>query len=318
MKTKSTSRSAFVNLRLLFGTASLSVAGFLVLFAGPTHGASTGGYTGRSGTQMRDSSRAPAGYIGGVRQAWVASYVGVFDDEATGIAVDGSLNVYVTGYSGAPDAYHYGTIKYNAFGQEEWIASYNFPNSISFAKAIAIDRAGNVYVTGTSGTFMSGDFDYATMKYNNSGQQQWVARYNGAANSDDRATGIAVDLSGNVYVTGGSGFPSRDYATIKYDSLGQQQWVARYNGPGNADDAAVAIAVDNLGSVYVTGNSVGSGTGADYATIKYDNSGRQQWIARYNGPANDFDSPAGMTIDGSGNVYVTGTSWVWRLRLRHD
>jgi hypothetical protein len=42
--------------------------------------------------------------------------------------------------------------------------------------------------------------------------------------------------------------------------------------PGNP----VAIALDNLGSVYVTGHSAG-----DYATVKYDNSGQQQWVARY-------------------------------------
>jgi Beta-propeller repeat len=166
---------------------------------------------------MRDSSRTPAGYVGGLRQAWVANYTGVFDDEPTGIAVDGSLNVYVTGYSSIPDYSAYVTIKYNAYGHEDWVASYSVPGSINSAAAIAVDSSGNVYVTGSSGNFGSGDYDYATIKYNNSGQQQWVARY---------------------------------------------------NGPGDADDHAVAIAVDTLGSVYVTGYSPGSGTGTDYATIK--------------------------------------------------
>src|SRR6266481_6082859 len=58
----------------------------------------------------------------------------------------------------------------------------------------------------------------------------------------------------------------------------QEEWVARYNGPANGDDSAAAIAIDSSDDVYVTGHSAGSGTGLDYATIKYDSSGNQQWV----------------------------------------
>ena len=101
--------------------------------------------------------------------------------------------------------------------------------------------------------------------------QQWVARYNGPGNGSDFAHSIAVDGSGNVYVTGwskGSGSYD-DYCTIKYNSSGVQQWVARYNGPGNGLDEAFSIALDGSGNVYVTGWSIGSGTNYDYCTIKY-------------------------------------------------
>ena len=106
--------------------------------------------------------------------------------------------------------------------------------------------------------------DDAPLVSNSSVQEAWVARYN-AENDLDEASAIAVDGSGNVYVTGRSYTIESwtDYATIKYNSTGQQQWIARYNGPWNGNDGAVAIVVDNSGNVYVTGWS-----GTEYATIK--------------------------------------------------
>src|SRR4030042_2716898 len=141
-------------------------------------------------------------------------------------------------------------------------------------------------------------------------QEAWVARYNGTANNTDKANAIAVDDYGNVYVTGeskGSG-GYLDYATIKYDPNGNQLWVTRYNGPGNRDDRAVAIAIDDNGNVYVTGESKGNSSGYDYATIKYDTNGNQSWAARYNGPKNSDDRAHGIAVDGGGNVYVKGGS----------
>ena len=250
------------------------------------------------------------------QQQWVAYYTGPGNnaDFAEAIAVDASGNVYVTGESydasGAnPD---YVTIKYNSFGQQQWVARYDGPaHQHETASGIAVDGSGNVYVTGWSwGSEQFGN-DYATIKYNSAGQEQWVARYNGPANSSDYARGIAVDDSGNVYVTGesfGSG-TERDYATIKYNPAGQQQWVARYNGPGNGTDAAYAMAVDHSGNVYITGTSIGTTfPDFDYATIKYNSAGEQQWVARYNSPGNGDDGATRIAIDGSGNVYVTGGS----------
>ena len=113
--------------------------------------------------------------------------------------------------------------------------------------------------------------DYATIKYDASGQEQWVARYNSSRTGDDHARAIALDGSGNVYVMGFSASAhTYDYATVKYDSAGQEQWVARYNGPGNGnEEVASTMVVDGSGNVYVTGASPGRNTGFDYATVKY-------------------------------------------------
>jgi hypothetical protein len=140
--------------------------------------------------------------------------------------------------------------------------------------------------------------------------EEWVARYNGPANGSDYANALAVDSSGSVYVTGSSDGEgsNADYATVKYDRAGNEEWVARYNGPGNNGDVARALAVDSSGNVYVTGGSTGEGGYTDYATVKYDSAGNEEWIARYNGPANGSDYAQALAVDSSGNVYVTGGS----------
>ena len=239
-----------------------------------------------------------------MQEAWVARYNGPTNeyDEGQAIAVDGSGNVYVAGYSGGD----YVTIKYDTSGQEQWVARYNGGS----ARAIAVDSSGNVYVTGQS-VGSGGSLDYATIKYDSAGQEQWVARYDGPANGDDSASSLVVDSSGNVYVTGESlGLGTAlDYATIKYNSAGQQEWAARYNGPANGDDYAAyagAIALDGTGNVYVTGGSAGLGTYDDYATIKYNSAGQQQWVARYNGLGNGGDHANAIAIDPAGNLCVTG------------
>jgi hypothetical protein len=128
-----------------------------------------------------------------------------------------------------------------------------------------------VYVTGYSGGTGSNE-DYATIKYDSSGNELWVKRFN-CANGTDRPTAIALDGSDNIYVTGQSGcggMTAHDYVTIKYYPSGDTAWLRKYHGPvENGYDFACALAVDTSGNVYVTGRSQGDGTDYDYCTVKY-------------------------------------------------
>ncbi len=249
-----------------------------------------------------------------VNQEWVERYNGPqnYTDAAVCLASDNSGNIYVTGYStGIGTDFDYATIKYNSAGVLQWVSRYDGPgNSSDEPVSVVTDISGNVYVTGYS--YGSGtELDYATIKYNSSGDSVWVRRYNGPGNAGDFASSIAVDVSGNVYVTGNStgSITGRDYATIKYNSSGDLVWVERYSGPGNQYDRATSISVDDSGNLYVTGYSTGSGTYYDYVTIKYNPSGVQQWLARYNGIGNSSDEAESIVLDKSGNVYVTGSSF---------
>ena len=278
--------------------------------------------------------------------AWVRRYGEGPEDKANAIAVENSGNVYVTGYGGtikydssgtqvwysswggghiyldnSANIYvvsaataEYVTIKYYSNGDTAWVRRYDGPsNQAAYAYAMAIDSSGNVYVTGSghvSGTY---NYDYATVRYYPNGDTAWVRTYDGTGNSWDGAYAVAVDDSGNVYVTGRCAqLPDSpwnwDYVTIKYYSNGDTAWVRRYSGSGNEGDEAHAIAIDHSGYAYVTGWSTGSGTGYDYVTIKYYSNGDTAWVKRYNGPGNGWDQAYIINVDGSGSVYVTGQS----------
>ena len=221
-------------------------------------------------------------------------------------AVDTNGNVFVTGtsYAWYQSPAYYATIKYSSAGLPLWTNLYHGPPVVTgpdAAFAIAVDSGGNAVVTGFSNGY--GIWNYATIKYSGAGTPLWTNRYDEPAGS--HATGIAVDSSNNVVVTGGAG---DEFATIKYSAAGAPLWTNRYHGPGTGYDAATAIAVDGNGSVFVTGQSVGSSGDFDYATIKYSAAGGPLWTNRYNGPANGDDFAHAIAVDSSGNVLVTGST----------
>ncbi|UCB53295.1 MAG: SBBP repeat-containing protein, partial [Candidatus Zixiibacteriota bacterium] len=245
--------------------------------------------TGESWSGGTGFDYATVKYHPGGDTAWVRRYNGPGNenDAARVAAVDDSGYLYVTGWSYGDGTYSdFATIKYSTDGDTAWVRRYNGPeNGSDYPHAIAVDASGNTYVTGYSTAGSMYDYDYVTIKYSSKGDTAWVRRYDGSGNGSDYAYAIALDVSGNVYVTGesmGSGIEP-DYLTIKYDPQGEIDWAARHDGPAQWWDAAYAVAVDGSLNVYVTGGSFRSLVDADYTTLKYRHNGDTAWVRRYGG-----------------------------------
>ena len=195
-----------------------------------------------------------------------------------------------------------------------WTQIYNGPlDSNDRPAAVVADAGGNAVVTGSSERAPA-NWDFYTAKYAAvDGALLWERQYNGPIDSDDRASSVAVDASGNVAVTGSStGLTHNwDYYTAKYAAgNGALLWERRYNGPSDGGDAAVDVATDSLGNVAVTGSSENAAGNWDYYTAKYAAAnGAVLWQRRYNGPVDSNDSAAAVTADAGGNVIVTGSSF---------
>ncbi len=222
----------------------------------------------------------------------------------------------------------------------EW---HTFQGSSGYdgAYGIALDGGGNVYVTGLSsatwGTPLhahGGDVDIFVLKLDSNGVYQWHSFYGSSAYN--YAGGIAVDINGNVYVSGYSdatwGTPlhahcssgmGADAFVLKLDSNGAYLWNTFYGSCRH--DSAFAIALDGVGNVYVTGLSNASwgvplhphsGT-AEYEynvfVLKLDSNGVYQWHT-FHGTGVILGSRA-IVVDGDGNVYVAGESLAWGTPL---
>jgi WD40 repeat protein len=253
-------------------------------------------------------------------QRWAARYDGPYgaQDVATalGVSADGS-SVYVTGYSygSSKTTYDFATVAYDAAtGRQRWVARY-VPGDGDFAYSLVVSPDGaTVYVTGSSSTRTNLTV-WATVAYDAAtGARRWLALYDDSEFDPDAARDIGVSPDGKaVFVTGyfAEGGGSWDYGTVAYEAAtGTQRWVARFNGRGNRNDLAWALAVSPDGStVFVTGQADQTGSIGKFATVAYDTvTGTQRWVAEYRGPENSNGAVAvGVSPDG-GAVFVTGSS----------
>jgi hypothetical protein len=233
--------------------------------------------TGWSGTATTGADYLTMAYSSTGIALWTNSYTSPGDgtDTALAIAADAHGNVYVCGYSDGVQS-DYATVAYSSTGVPLWTNRYNGSgNNTDNANAVAVDRNGNVYVTGESYN-NGGRFDFATIAYSNSGTPLWT-NLCGTLNGDSSGHAVVIDTWGNVIVAGFTtgNFTGRDYATVAYTSAGTPLWTNRYNGPvGGADEVggSFSLAAGPGGTVFVTGGSYGiSGgiTNSDFATIKY-------------------------------------------------
>jgi hypothetical protein len=268
---------------------------------------------------------------------WNTFMGGTSSDSCMDIAVDGSGNVYVAGYSystwGSPVRAFTGSnkeafvAKLDSSGNLTWntfLGGYGYDEG----RSIAVDGSGNVYVAGFSydtwGTPVraySADEDAFAAKLTSAGALTWNTFLGGTL--FDEAYGVAVDGSGNVYVTGVSlatwETPVRAFTTggtdafaAKLTSAGALTWNT-FLGSIVAEQGH-GIAVDGDGNVFVmgaSGDSWGSPVraytgGTDAFAAKLTSAGALTWNTFLGGSGDDWGRD--IAVAGSGNIYVVGYS----------
>ncbi len=251
---------------------------------------------------------------------WVRSYPGNFIQFADMVA-DASGNVIVA--ATVTDSFgldeNIVTLKYDSAGTLLWAIQHD-SGGFDRAVAIAVDAAGNTYVTGIGVMSNENRGDMMTISYDPAGAQRWVALRDNGFNTVEQPTGIAVDGDGNVVVIGASFEPSgasecpagsADAVTLKYSSVGTLLWEQRFDEPhpsGCFDEGPVSVAVDPIGDIYLAGISQFnfSGVNPDSLVLKYSSDGALQWASRVD-TSSSGDYARRIAVDGSG-VYVSSDS----------
>jgi hypothetical protein len=276
---------------------------------------------------------------------WVRSSDGLKSTIALDIGVDGHSNIYVSGYYSGKSILGKDTIeckyqegflaKFDSLGNVLWLKTINSDHETKVS-SIAVDQMGNIHVTGSfhsTANFEGNIIESKAIskssefiaKYNTSGDIIWVKSIGGGYSSKTNA--IAVDLNGNVYITGHfrgkhehlfdgqlNGDDVSRLFLAKYDSLGTMLWV-RNAGSTNKIDVK-DVSTDREGNVFVTGgfngtvgfgnNNVTNRSPFDIFVTKYDKSGTNLWVRTGNGASNGGGLGESISTDGNGNIYVTG------------
>ena len=232
---------------------------------------------------------------------------GIFYDQLYALAVDGSGNVVVTGYtSDSAGDIGFGTIAYSSAGTALWTNRYEGPAGNDIAHAIAIGTNGIIFVTGISPADAF-NVDWAVIAYSAAGNALWTNAYNGLGNSYDEARALATDGNGNVFVTGMAYVAGYSHcATVGYSSTGAVLWTSIYSQPGNANDEPAAVVTDAAGNIFVAGRSFGNSGFYDALTVAYSATGIPQWTNRYDGSSHSDDEITALALDANGYLIAAG------------
>ena len=224
-------------------------------------------------------------------------------DVGSGVALDASGNIYVTGYTssfgaGGDDVL---LLKFNSTGSLLWQKTWGGINS-DLGIGVVLDASGNIYVSGFTGSFGSGKV--VLLKFDSTGSLLWQRTWGGSIY--DYGEGVALDASGNIYVTGYTlsfGAGGVDLVLLKFDSTGSLLWQKTWGGSGA--EYGQSVAVDASGNIYVTGHTNSFGAGMDdVLLLKFDSTSGLLWQRTWGGSKNEGGS--GVAVDASGNVYVAG------------
>lgn len=299
------------------------------------------GATSKTAVGTRDAFVAKYNSSGSLQ--WVQTAGGAGSNIfSRAISLDNSGNVLITGnFSGTVNfgatsktSAGVGDIfvaKYNSTGVLQWVQT---AGGIDSATEIALDATGDVYVAGSfsqTANFgavsktSAGGKDIFIAKYSNSGTLQWVQSAGGT--SDDTSSGIALDASGSVIITGNF-IGSADFGGISKTSVGggSNIFVAKYSplttswvwvqtagntiGAANSND----VVVDAAGNILIMGVYQGTmnfegisktSIGIDIFLAKYSNTGSVQWVQTVESTvfnSNGYD----IDVDASGNVVIIG------------
>jgi len=160
--------------------------------------------------------------------------------------------------------------------------------------------------------------DFVILSLIPSGEERWVYRYNGPANSVDCARSLVCDAAGNIYATGYSCDigTSKDIVVISLTPSGEERWVYRYDAPTNDADEAYSLILGGDGYLYLCGMSIGINTYYDIIVISLDLSGSQRWVYRYDGGVNLVDVAYSITYGQDSNIYTAGYAILHPLHER--